>query len=59
MNIETPLSTMIDAFKSALSSGDYGSIGDITIPIYVNNELTTTELIRKRDVANYRSNGKH
>ena len=37
-NIETPLSTMIQAFKSALSDSNYSGMGDIYIPIYVNNE---------------------
>lgn len=58
-NIETPLSTMIQAFKSALSDTNYSGMGDIYIPIYVNNELTSEELIRKQEIERYRSNGKH
>lgn len=58
-NIETPLSTMVQAFKSALSDSNYSGMGDIYIPIYVNNELTNEELIRKQDIERYRSNGKH
>ena len=58
-NIETPLSTMIQAFKSALSDSNYSDMGDIYIPIYVNNELTSEELIRKQEIERYRSNGKH
>ena len=58
-NIETPLSTMIQAFKSALSDSNYSGMGDIYIPIYVNNELTSEELIRKQEIERYRSNGKH
>ena len=58
-NIETPLSTMIQAFKSALSDSNYNGMGDIYIPIYVNNELTSEELIRKQEIERYRSNGKH
>ena len=58
-NIETPLSTMIQAFKSALSDSNYSGTGDIYIPIYVNNELTSEELIRKQEIERYRSNGKH
>lgn len=58
-NIETPLSTMIQAFKSALSDSSYSGMGDIYIPIYVNNELTSEELIRKQEIERYRSNGKH
>lgn len=58
-NIETPLSTMIQAFKSALSDSNYSGMGDIYIPIYVNNELTSEELIRKQEIERYRSNGKY
>ena len=58
-NIETPLSTMIQAFKSALGDSNYNGMGDIYIPIYVNNELTSEELIRKQEIERYRSNGKH
>ena len=58
-NIETPLSTMLEAFKTALSESNYNGCGDIYIPIYVNNELTSEELIRKQEIERYRSNGKH
>ena len=58
-NIETPLSTMLEAFKTALSDSNYNGGGDIYIPIYVNNELTSEELIRKQEIERYRSNGKH
>lgn len=58
-NIETPLSTMLEAFKTALSESNYNGGGDIYIPIYVNNELTSEELIRKQEIERYRSNGKH
>ena len=60
VNIESPLSTMVDAFKQALY--DFGvtgeGVGDIYIPVYVNNELTTEQIIRRQDIARYRSNGK-
>ena len=58
-NIETPLGTMVEAFKTALSDSNYNGMGDIYIPIYVNNELTSEELIRKQEIERYRSNGKH
>ena len=58
-NIETPLGTMVEAFKTALSDSNYSGMGDIYIPIYVNNELTSEELIRKQEIERYRSNGKH
>ena len=58
-NIETPLSTMLEALKTALSESNYNGGGDIYIPIYVNNELTSEELIRKQEIERYRSNGKH
>ena len=57
-NIETPLSTMLEAFKTALSESNYNGGSDIYIPIYVNNELTSEELIRKQEIERYRSNGK-
>lgn len=60
-NIETPLDTMIDAFKTALYEMDFNGgsgVGDITIPIYVDNQLTSQELIKKERIARYRSNGK-
>lgn len=58
VNIETPLATMLDAFRLALA--DYGSDdgGDIIIPIYINSELSSEEIIRRQDIARYRSNGK-
>lgn len=37
VNIETPLETMVQAFKTALSSGDYGK-AHITIPIVLDSE---------------------
>lgn len=58
INIETPLDTMLQAFRGALAEfNDYNG-GDIIIPIYVNNELSSEEIIRKQDIARYRSNGK-
>lgn len=58
VNIETPLDTMLQAFRGALAEfGDYNG-GDIIIPIYVNSELSSEEIIRKQDIARYRSNGK-
>ena len=56
VNIETPLDTMLDAFRGALS--DYNGTGDIIIPIYVNDELNSEEIIHRQDIARYRSNGK-
>ena len=58
VNIETPLDTMLQAFRGALAEfGDYNG-GDIIIPIYINNELSSEEIIRRQDIARYRSNGK-
>lgn len=56
VNIETPLDTMLDAFRGALS--EYNGTGDIIIPIYVNDELSSEEIIHRQDIARYRSNGK-
>lgn len=59
VNIETPLETMLQAFRGALAESEYSSgVGDIVIPIYVNSELSSEEIIRKQDIARYRSNGK-
>ena len=58
VNIETPLETMLQAFRGALAEVELGGTGDIIIPIYVNNELTSEEVIRKQEIARYRSNGK-
>nr|DAZ79365.1 MAG TPA: minor tail protein [Caudoviricetes sp.] len=58
VNIETPLDTMLQAFRGALAEfSDYNG-GDIIIPIYVNSELSSEEIIRRQDIAQYRSNGK-
>ena len=58
INIETPLDTMLQAFRGALAEfTDYNG-GDIIIPIYINNELSSEEIIRRHDIARYRSNGK-
>ena len=58
VNIETPLETMLQAFRGALAEVELGGAGDIVIPIYINNELTAEEVIRKQEIARYRSNGK-
>lgn len=58
VNIETPLETMLQAFRGALAEVELGGTGDIVIPIYINNELTSEEVIRKQEIARYRSNGK-
>lgn len=58
INIETPLTTMLDAFRLALADYDSDDGGDIIIPIYINNELSSEEIIRRQDIARYRSNGK-
>jgi hypothetical protein len=58
VNIETPLETMLQAFRGALEEFEVSGTGDIIIPIYINNELTSEEVIRKQEIARYRSNGK-
>ena len=58
VNIETPLATMLDAFRLALADYSSDDGGDIIIPIYINNELSSEEIIRRQDIARYRSNGK-
>lgn len=59
INIETPLETMVGAFKQALTdmAPMLGGVQQITIPVYVNNELTTTQIVRKTDMARYRNGG--
>lgn len=58
VNIETPLKTMLDAFSQALDSRGGGFSGSITIPIYVDGELTGTQIIDTQELERYRSNGK-
>ena len=58
VNIETPLDTMLQAFRGALAEFSDYNIGDIVIPIYIDNELSSEQIIRKQDIERYRSNGK-
>ena len=58
INIETPLETMIDAFNSALSDNGYGSGGDITIPVYIGNELLDEYIVDVNNRDTYRNNGR-
>lgn len=59
VNIETPLDTMVGAFKQALTdmAPMLGGVQQVTIPVYVNNELTTTQVVRLQDMARYRNGG--
>lgn len=58
VNIETPLQTMLDAFRATMSEFTSDDTGDIIIPIYVDGELSDTRLITKQEMISYRSNGK-
>lgn len=59
VNIESPLSTMVDAFTRALDSrGSSGFSGVIQIPVYVDGELSGMQVIDTQELERYRSNGK-
>lgn len=58
INIETPLETMLDAFNNALADNGYGSGGDITIPVYIGNELLDEYIVDVNNRDTYRNNGR-
>ena len=58
INIESPLSTMVEAFKAAAQNIEGGFSGNITIPVYVDGVLTTQKVITAEQMHNYRSNGR-
>ena len=58
VNIETPLSTMLDAFRGALAESGYGSGGDITIPVYIGSELIDEIIVDANNRDTYRNNGR-
>lgn len=58
INIESPLSTMVEAFKTAAQNIEGGFSGNITIPVYVDGVLTTQKVITAEQMHNYRSNGR-
>ena len=57
INIETPLETMKQAFIDALNEGNYGT-GNITIPVYIGNQLLDTLIVEANEKRNLRSNGR-
>lgn len=59
VNIESPLATMVDAFTRALDSrGGSGFNGVIQIPVYVDGELNSMQVIDTQELERYRSNGR-
>ena len=58
-NIETPLSTMIQAFSDALYANRdlFNNAGTASIVIYVNDELKTDELIKMQGMHTWRVGG--
>lgn len=59
VNVESPLSTMVEAFRAAASDlAGAGFSGSITIPIYVDGVLTDQKVITASQMHNYRSNGR-
>lgn len=58
VNIETPLNTMLEAFRGALANGNYGSGGDITIPVYIGSELIDEVVVDANNRDTYRNNGR-
>ena len=57
VNIETPLQTMINAFESSLENMGVSG-GDITIPVYIGQQLIDEIVVNANRKANYRSNGR-
>ena len=56
VNIETPLETMVSAFKSALS--DSNTNGDIYVPLYIGNEYLDTFIVKANSKRTMRNNGR-
>ena len=49
---------MLDAFRGALADGNYGSGGDITIPVYIGSELIDEIIVDANNRETYRNNGR-
>ncbi len=58
VNVETPLSTMIDAFNSALQGSGFGAEGDTNIEVYINDERQDNSAVTVRKQT-FRSNGRN
>lgn len=56
VNIETPLETMVTAFKSALSDSNIN--GDIYVPLYIGNEYLDTFIAKSNSKRLMRNNGR-
>lgn len=58
VNIETPLNTMLEAFRGALADGNYGSGENIVIPVYIGSELIDEVVVDANNRDTYRNNGR-
>lgn len=58
INIETPLETMLNAFRGALAEGGYGSDENLTIPVYIGTDLIEEIVVDANKRATYRNNGR-
>ena len=58
INIETPLQTMIDAFETSLANMGVAGGGDITIPVYIGQQLLDEIVVNANRKAKYRTNGR-
>ncbi len=58
VNVETPLSTMIDAFNTALMGSGFGEEGDTNIEVYINDERQDNSSVKVRKQT-FRSNGRN
>lgn len=56
VNIETPLETMVSAFKSALA--DNNASGDMYVPVYIGNEYLDTFIAKSNSKRLMRNNGR-
>ena len=60
VNIETPLATMLDAFRGALAEASYGNNTDnITIPVYIGNEAIEEIVVNATNRSVRLSNGRY
>lgn len=58
VNIETPLNTMLDAFRTSLSERGYGEPEQVAVSVYIGDELIDDYIVKANQRATFRSNGK-
>lgn len=58
INIETPLNTMLDAFRTSLNERGYGDSQPVEVSVYIGDELIDDYIVKANQRATFRSNGK-